>query len=56
MGDGGALAFQNASVALRGDKEVALAAIAIDGALLEFASDELRADKEVALAATVHDG
>ena len=35
---------------------MALAAIAIDGELLEFASDELRADKEVILAAMVHDG
>jgi len=36
---------------LRGDKDVALAAVKQNGLVLYYASDELRGDKEVVLAA-----
>eukprot|EP01046_Picozoa_sp_COSAG06_P008717 COSAG06_NODE_443_length_15706_cov_348.207022_10_plen_738_part_00 len=41
---------------LRGDKEVALAAVAQSGGALQYASEELRGDKEVALAAVATSG
>eukprot|EP01046_Picozoa_sp_COSAG06_P029857 COSAG06_NODE_2799_length_6266_cov_19.296596_4_plen_871_part_00 len=41
---------------LRGDKEVALAAVAQSGGALQHASDELRGAKEVALAAVAQNG
>ena len=56
MGAGDVLAFKNASVELQGDRDVVLAAVALDGELLEFASDIRRADKVVVLAALRHDG
>jgi hypothetical protein len=44
-------ALENASAALREDKEVILAAVNGNGLALEYASEALRADREVAVAA-----
>ncbi|CAE7370560.1 truC [Symbiodinium natans] len=49
-------ALRNAPCALRGDREVVLAAVARDGSALQFAADALKGDREVVLAAVEHDG
>ena len=49
-------ALMNASVELKNDKEVVLAAVAQAGLALRYASAELKNDKEVVLAAVAQDG
>ena len=46
------LRFETMSADLRGDAEVALAAVNHDGNLLDFVSDELKGDAAVVFAAT----
>ena len=50
------LPLQHASLELRGDREVVMAAVAEHGYALEFASEDLRGDREVVMAAVANDG
>jgi uncharacterized membrane protein YqjE len=49
-------AFETLSPELKGDKEVALAAVTNEGMTLKFASPELKSDKEVVLASVKQNG
>jgi hypothetical protein len=48
--------LQDASEALRGDREVVMAAVKENGFALEFASEALRNDKKVVIAAVGYKG
>eukprot|EP01050_Picozoa_sp_SAG11_P014015 SAG11_NODE_1684_length_4449_cov_7.642299_5_plen_84_part_01 len=49
-------AIRDAAPAVQADKEVLLAAVAMNGTALKYAAVELQADKDVVLAAVAMDG